>query len=829
MHTLNTRQLYNRRHLNRLLRGLWQHPLTVVEAPMGYGKTTAVREFLRAGEARVLWQTVFAPGEAAFWHSFSRLFAAVDPACAASLAALGVPGDSALREESVELIGGITFAGPTAVVVDDYHLLASAAADRFFERLAKAAVPGLHIVIVSRTSFGGNGAELALKGYCLRLGRKDFELTPAETAEYCRLCGIRLKPAEAAFLQEYAEGWISAVYLCILGCRQTGRLEQQPASLHELVEKVVYQPATEATRDFLVTISIFDAFTLPQAEHIWLKGGASALLARLTAENAFIAFDPASGLYSLHNILTGYLRGLFDRLDVSRRRELWKAAGEWHLGAGDYNRAMDYFYKAGDFERLMSIMDDAINSAILNSQPKEMRIRYFQECPAEIKLRHPRAGFRYAHNLFMSGEPELFARQCGELASHIEASPALNDGTRRRLRGELKMLIGMAAYNDLDAMYTHFLAAWELLQGPSSTFDAKASFTLGAPSVLYMYYRESGRLEHAVRLVLKEMPLYYRLTGGQGSGGEHVLAADRHYQLGDFDSAEIGAYKALNAARTAQQHSIALCANFLLVRLALVRGDWASAAENLRAAREATKRQALYIFFHTLDLSEGFVYACLNQGERIPEWIARGDLPDTLFTPCHAFCHMLRAKALLIGGRHRELAGIAGQLAAAAGHFPNLLALIHIRICEAAAQDRLGRRREALATLAEALDIAAPDQVIMPFVENGGYIDGLLAELQAAGRQESLIAKIREIYPPIAASWREIAAGLSEDAARPRLTGREADIAALAAAGLSNQAIGQRLGVAAVTVNKTLQKVFAKLGVGNRTALARVLAEQPEK
>ncbi|MGD9156398.1 MAG: serpin family protein [Bacillota bacterium] len=46
---------------------------------------------------------------AAFWSGFSRLIGRVDPACGRSLARLGVPGDSLLWEEAVELIGAVKF------------------------------------------------------------------------------------------------------------------------------------------------------------------------------------------------------------------------------------------------------------------------------------------------------------------------------------------------------------------------------------------------------------------------------------------------------------------------------------------------------------------------------------------------------------------------------------------------------------------------------------------------------------------------------------------------------------------------------------------------
>lgn len=58
-----------------------------------------------------------------------------------------------------------------------------------------------------------------------------------------------------------------------------------------------------------------------------------------------------------------------------------------------------------------------------------------------------------------------------------------------------------------------------------------------------------------------------------------------------------------------------------------------------------------------------------------------------------------------------------------------------------------------------------------------------------------------------------------------QLTERETGIAALVAAGLSNEAISQRLHIAKITVKKALRNIFVKLDVSNRAALARIITE----
>ncbi len=50
---MKKRKTLKRERVNRALMSIFEYPLTIVEAPMGYGKTTAVREFLAARDVRV--------------------------------------------------------------------------------------------------------------------------------------------------------------------------------------------------------------------------------------------------------------------------------------------------------------------------------------------------------------------------------------------------------------------------------------------------------------------------------------------------------------------------------------------------------------------------------------------------------------------------------------------------------------------------------------------------------------------------------------------------------------------------------------------------------
>jgi len=155
-----------------------------------------------------------------------------------------------------------------------------------------------------------------------------------------------------------------------------------------------------------------------------------------------------------------------------------------------------------------------------------------------------------------------------------------------------------------------------------------------------------------------------------------------------------------------------------------------------------------------------------------------------------------------------------------------LLGQVYIYIYEAAAKFKLGRREEARETLQKALDIAAPDRVMMPFVENSEYIVDMLIELEKNGHYPEFIGRIREFWSSINNTKDKMRAKLDSGDRKYSLTEREWAITELVAAGLSNRAIGETLYIAEVTVKKALQNIFAKLSINSRTALTKIIIEQ---
>jgi len=816
----NTQSRYFSEQLTAALKKITDYPLTVIEAPMGYGKTTAVKEYIANSDFEVLWQTVYDNVDIHFWSNFSKLFAELDSVCSVKLAEIGIPEDSIARRTVVDYIAGIERKNTTILVIDDFHLIAKTEIYDFIEYLVKNEIPDFHVVITTRMALFDKLDELKIKGLAQHITQMFLELQPVEIIKYYQKCGVRLKQEEAHILYAYTEGWISALYLCLLGFLQDGQLEK-PASLQELFAKAVFRPLSGELKNFMLHICLFDHFTLPQAQAMWPKNNVPVLLKQLLTQNAFIQFDARRQVYYLHNIFTDYLRELFAKQDDEIKGKIWQATGEWYAREGSYLEAMESFYQADDFDRLLDAVElDKGNS--INSEYKESIIRFFRECPEAIKQNHPGASVVYARELLIFGEAELFSLHCQELERDIAQ---LTDQRRKDwLAGELELVYMFTKYNDIFAMAEHVRRADELLLERSKLCDHNTPWTLGAPSVLYMFYRKSGELQQAVKSLAATMPLYYKLTGDHGLGVEYIMEAEGYYYAGDFENAEIVSHKAFQMAKTGRQIGSIVGALFLQIQVAFAQGDLTFVMKLLEEMRAEIRASRQVLYLHTAELCEAFVFAHLGQPENLAAWIGAGDFAASrLLAPVLAYFTIIYGRVMLTTGQERKLLGVADHFMDIAAFCPNLLSQIYIYIYVAAANKKLFRREEALCALKQGLDMALPDNIIMPFVENTDLIEPLLEELGGKGiyREETVkIIKLSKNYQQAIIAMNKT---ICSEAAKPKLTNREREISLLVVDGLTNREIAAGLSISENTVKTQLKRIFEKLGVNSRALLMKCL------
>ncbi|MBF4691960.1 LuxR C-terminal-related transcriptional regulator [Fusibacter ferrireducens] len=819
-----TRCLYFSDRIISAMKSVVDYPLTIIEAPMGYGKTTAIKTLLTQTDATVLWQKIHDNSLTNFWNTFSELFSKHDVQLSRRLKDLGVPTDSLMLEASLNIIDSMNFENKTILVLDDYHLIQNEVLDKMIAYLVESDIYNLSIILSVRFTEFNRLEEFKLKGYLMFITKETFEFNPEEIRAYFKLCGKPLNLEKATQLYTYTEGWISALYLLMLNFESEDN-DYDTTDIYSLMDKVVFKPLDEKSKDLLLSMCIFEGFTAQQAQEIWGRDNAESRINLLVSKNAFITYDAKEKKYDLHSILRSFLEDELHKKAPEYKRKLYKAASWWTHTQGQYLLSMHFSDLASDFESLMkSIEIDKGHS--INSDHKDLIIKYVEKCPLEIKAKFPFAMLIYLRRMFTFNETELFKKASQEFMINLQKVNDVPKTYVNKLLGEYYLIMSFSGYNDIEKMSEFHQKSCALLNEPSEIMDNKASWTFGSPSVLYMFHRKSGSLLAEVATIKKAMPFYYELTEGHGSGAEYMMAAEHYYFTGNFEDAEIEVHRVLQLASAIQQNGIIICALFLQIKLAFMRADFQRIQALFNEIRTLVNEKNLYLFMHTLDMCEAQFYSNIHVKRLIPAWISKGELTNTrLFFPTMPYLNLVYGRVLLINEEYLKLIGIADHFMKLANIFPNLLAQIYTQIYLAAAYKQIFRQTEALSALKVALEMALPDKILMPFVENADYVKSLLEELHIQGLYPLEIEEILGIYKTYQKSTKHIVREyFTED--KPVLTERELEIALLAAKGLSNKEISSKLFISTNTVKTQLKNIFEKLGIHSRSLLSPYFEEQ---
>lgn len=203
-------RLLDRPHLDSLLVAMVDYPLTLVTAPAGGGKTTALAGFAQHSGWPVAWCRLDpADSPAALVLHLAAAFRQIAPVNEARIAA--APPNEALDE----IINRLTaLDDQTLLVLDDYHHADRLPALRaMVERLIEQSPPRLHLVLLSReTPALAPLPTIAARGELYRLGRADLAFSDAEARALFERHGLPPDSIDAE-LNALVRGWPLALRL----------------------------------------------------------------------------------------------------------------------------------------------------------------------------------------------------------------------------------------------------------------------------------------------------------------------------------------------------------------------------------------------------------------------------------------------------------------------------------------------------------------------------------------------------------------------------------------------------------------------------------------
>ena len=541
-------KLLYRKRIDNMLGEIFNVPLFLHISSMGYGKTTAVKDFLKAQRnISYSWFSVnsYENDELWLWQKFCQNLAAVDPELSKRLAEYGLPRTAVDRERILDIIKNAV-TRRTILVIDDYHENKSPSIDLLLTTIARSSIPRLHILIISRNYPKIPVDELELKGLCKELSQNLFEFTREETVELFAQNGFQLSTEEQALLCNNTDGWVAAIYLSLIKYAENNTMEDIQ-QITRLVKTAVYDKFDSDTRETLLKLSFLDNFGLDQALFITGNSRVGQAIRHLTANNCFIRYDNKSRTYALHALLKTMLQELSAVADIDKPA-LFSRCGDWYAGNNRYIEAVEFYHLADNYEKILDIFE-LPGAAELFDQAPQIIIRAFNAMDKKLKLSRPLPYITYIYSYLVVIDAMVGAEMLYEAKAIYEADDNLID--KEQILGEITLAESFLQFNDAPLMNEYQKKASILFGGTSSRIsNPEAIFTFGSPHTLYLYHKNEGQLSSLVNTIEDNIEYYNHVANGCGTGFEHIARAEYCLETGDLYNAELFAYKAIFKAKT---------------------------------------------------------------------------------------------------------------------------------------------------------------------------------------------------------------------------------------------------------------------------------------
>ncbi|GAB3615916.1 hypothetical protein GCM10027416_04730 [Okibacterium endophyticum] len=325
-----------RPRLVRLLDEAGNRPLTVVHAPAGYGKSTALSEWVRSRASQretpqTLWLTVddTISDRADFWDLVSVLLTGDASVPMLPPARNGVR--PTIRRNMLRVVDALP--EPVTLVVDAYERLNSPDIENDLLHLVHH-TDTFSLVVATRTSTRLETFETLQHLDATVLAADNLAFTSEETHALDRLMGEgrldRLDQRGLDELNRRSAGWPLALKAMLLQQQKehvrasvTALPENSVERLHRLL---IGDMGSRPDFDYLVTTSVVESFTTELAEALGARPEQAGILVEAEAKGAG-SWNEDGTSFRLHPMVR---QALSERLDEKRKQRLHRNLAIWH-------------------------------------------------------------------------------------------------------------------------------------------------------------------------------------------------------------------------------------------------------------------------------------------------------------------------------------------------------------------------------------------------------------------------------------------------------------------------------------------------------------------
>jgi ATP/maltotriose-dependent transcriptional regulator MalT len=385
-----------RARLLELLDDVGGAALTVLDAAVGYGKTTLLRSWCAECREPVIWLTLDSADDdpVRLWTHLATAVERLGQGLGGrALMCLGVRGGPVETAVDEVLNGLVAYGRPVAVVLDDLHAVGSESSLRSIAHARERLPDNVRLLLSSRSDPAISVARLRARGELTEIRARELAFTVDEAHELIARQGIELSGESLELLVERTEGWPAGLYLAALWLRDLTDPDEgvrafagSARHVADYLTDEVLTTLAPQTRDFLVRTAMLGRFTPELCDAVLGREDSAAVLAELARSNMFlVALDAREQWYRYHHLFGEVLQlelGPEDAAAVRRR------AATWCREQGLVEYALEYAAAAGDAETVAGLLAEHDRELVWGGQVG-LFLRWVRWLPLELLLEHP--------------------------------------------------------------------------------------------------------------------------------------------------------------------------------------------------------------------------------------------------------------------------------------------------------------------------------------------------------------------------------------------------------------------------------------------------------
>lgn len=826
--------------------------LMLVTAPAGYGKTTAVLDWLDKCGLPYAWLLLDSQDNdpETFWRYVCASLESI---------ADGIGKNTEYVFSSQELIKANIHINilidrlseiqtDFLLVLDDLHLISSPSILSGLSHLIDYLPPKMHLIFISRTEPELDLARHRIKWQVQRLTEDDLRFGKEEISRFYQARGYSLPDDDVKKVERYTEGWAAAMVAVAMSMENDSgssntitALTRSSRDIEQYLKDEVIGTWRLERRTFAMKTCILDTLSEALCDAVTGDNNGGRILREISKGSGFlISMDEQKQEYRYHHLFKSLLQKLLLETAPEEITRLHIKAGLWYQEQGLLPEAIEHYLNGSAYREAFELIEHHIDHLIHKNNFGRL-LSWIERLPAEYRDNSFKIATIYALYYAEAGRFDL-SRQW------IDRMKALKDNYQYASSSEWgnysRTVCTMVEANlfvregNIEFVSLLFSAAktdgGKYYKMPEyNDFNMSDIFFYRCPiKRLAGLFKEApekySRMTESYRGMISKNPGYAPL-----GIGEYLYESNR------MEEALPYLLKAQEEARSANCPGALVPAMVDIVRIKRAAGDIAGAfavleecEKQLQGSGKSHWNYLLHAFRCRLFMDTGYT-------DKVQEWLLSSKLG--IFTEINRireFELIIHARVLILLNRIQDAQLLLQRLLAFTGDNSRLHSRVEVLNLLALLAFKNNHTRLALKYIDESLNIGMKEgyvrsyldelspmaQILRAYIKSRGKLseEHLLKERKTFAA--SLLKQMRDSLLQTAQAHDEVAAGKAEKILE-QFTAQEKKVLELMVNAATNKEISDKLGIGLRTVKTHTGNIYGKLGLKSRAQCVKLLRE----